>query len=765
MIKLGTLKVMTPDSIIEVRKKIRRFIKILGFSQIKAVRLETAVSEICRIGYKKDNEIFISIFITEMNSEKALLFRFTQISCEEKYIFVKEFFDKFNLKTLDSGEVILEGFSYLDSLDFIINDDFIEKMRKEISAPSRMELMVELEKKNNELVTYAEGLKEAKNIAEEAAKAKADFLANMSHEIRTPMNAIMGMIYLIQKTDLNEKQKDYTSKIQASSEHLLGIINDILDFSKIEAGKCEIEKIDFKLDQVLNNLAALISEKCSSKGIKLIFDVDSGVPNNLRGDPLRIGQVLINYTNNAIKFTEHGEIIVRIKKEKEFENNCIIRFEVKDTGIGMTEEQKNKLFQPFQQADTSTTRKYGGTGLGLVISKQLAVLMDGEVGVQSELGKGSTFWFNAKLVVNSLVEENKELRNTAEEKPNVMQGKRILLVEDNELNQQVAMEILQDRGLAIDIAENGKAAINKINEKPYDIILMDMQMPVMDGVEAAKKIRGNPKYELIPIIAMTANAMATDRERCLKAGMNDHITKPIDPEKLFDIIFKWLPDKNIKVQAPIEKSSYDDLKINVPGLDSKLGLRRILGKKEVYINILRKYVLNEKDVFINIEKLLLEGDWCSAERLAHTLKGLSGSIGATEIQAKAAEMETEIRKRTAYDELKPIIKETSIMLGKMIGYLENILPEEKDIHKIEGSVSECEDLINILEELKPFIEKRKPKKCAEVMERYKKLVWPCEIKEQAELLQKLTLKYKFKDAMNILEALIIKLNEVQNLQC
>lgn len=762
MIELGIIKVINKKSIIEVRKKVRRLIMMMEFSKIKAARLETIVSEICRMGYRDGIEILISVFITDINNNKALLFKFTKIPSDKNYLFGNEFFDEFNLKTSENGELIVEGFSYLSSAGDIMKDDFIERIRKELSTPSRKELMNELEKKNDELVTYAQGLKEAKNIAEEAAKAKADFLANMSHEIRTPMNAIMGMIYLIQKTDLNEKQRDYIDKIQASSQHLLGIINDILDFSKIEAGKCEIEKIDFKLDQVLDNVEALIGEKCLSKGIKLIFDIDPELPNNLKGDPLRIGQVLINYANNAVKFTECGEIIIKIKKEEEvFQNNCIVKFEVKDTGIGITEEQKSKLFQPFQQADTSTTRKYGGTGLGLVISKQLALLMDGEVGAESEVGKGSTFWFTVKLAINrSMGEENKPL-NINKNSVETIEEARILLVEDNDLNQQVAIEILEDFGFFIDVAENGEIAVKKVSEEQYDIVLMDMQMPVMDGVEATKEIRKNPKYISLPIIAMTANAMASDRERCIQAGMNDHITKPIDPKELFSTLLKWISDKKIKakkVEKPLIKSTYDDFGFNIPGLDFRIGLRTVLGKKKSYISLLRKYSLGQNDVFIRIQKLLSKGDWHSAERLAHTLKGLSGSIGAAGIQAKAAEVETAIREHASDNVLNPIIKEASVMLIKMIRSLEDVLPEEENVHKVVGPVSKCEELLRVLNELKPFVMLRKPKKCAEVMESYEKLVWPSEIEVQAAELQNLILKYKFKDAMSILELLITKLS-------
>lgn len=909
MVEVGSLKVINKDSIIEIRNKIHKIIKLLEFSEIKAARIQAVISQICRIGYKKNNNnISISIFITEINNQKALLFKFSQVSALENYRFGYEFFDEYYIRNSEDGSLTIEGYSYVGDLTFFIDDAFIEKMRKELLVLSRAELMNELEKKNNELIVYAEGLKEAKNIAEEAAQSKADFLANMSHEIRTPMNVIMGMTHLIQKTELNPKQLDYINKIQKSSQHLLGVINDILDFSKIEAGKVVIEKIDFNLDQVLDNLETLIDEKCSSKGLKLIFDVDPELPNSFRGDPLRIGQVLINFANNAVKFTSEGEIIVRIRKEKEFENSCIVRFEVHDTGIGITKEQKEKLFQPFQQADTSTTRKYGGTGLGLAISKQLATLMDGEVGVETELGKGSIFWFTAKLSVcgeakktfvsstyfqnqkvlivdddiqarmilsemlhtmnlqvveaksgkhalqaiskannenepfeivfvdlqmpglngietikrinamtlktkphcimvtgygreevfreaqdtgidivlvkpvNSTVLFDSVLRilgkgeledrdapecssiNRMEQSLETIRGARILLVEDNELNQQVAVELLEDGGFFIDIAENGEIAVKKVSEGSYDIVLMDMQMPVMDGVTAAKEIRKNPENSKLPIVAMTANAMAGDRDRCMEAGMNDHIAKPVDPNHLFSALLKWIPAKRSKteqVQKPIISPEEVEAELNIPGVDSASGLRRVLGKKKSYISLLRKYVSGQKDVFVQIKKMLAEKDWRSAERLAHTLKGVSGSIGAASIQEKAGDLEAALRERASFEILNPMINETSEMLMILIGHLENILPEEKSVPKAIGPVASKEQLLEVLHELKPFIASRRPKKCAEVMERYRKLIWPLEIQAPASELEKLVSKYKFKDAMDKLEILITNLKEIK----
>lgn len=770
MIKLGVIKVIHRDFIIQVKKKIRMLTEKLEISNIKAARIETIVSEICRIGLSKENQVLIEIYFTS----KALLFRFNQISDKENYFFVNSFFDEVYIKNSQDGFLILDGVFYFGEPKSG-TAEVIEKIKMELSMPSRVELMKELEKKNEELIVYTENLTEAKNIAEEAAQSKADFLANMSHEIRTPMNAIIGMTYLIQKTDLSQKQKDYVEKIQASSQHLLGIINDILDFSKIESGKFEIEEIDFELSQVLDNLVTFIEEKCYLKGLKLIFDIDPNLPNSLIGDPLRIGQILINYASNAVKFTQEGQITIRIKNEKEVENNCVVRFEVEDTGIGMTQEQKNKLFQPFQQADTSTTRKFGGTGLGLAISKQLASLMNGEVGAETCLGKGSIFWFTSQLRKNISAEKistsqikihsrneiKDDLTVNMEEYCEAMGEMHILLVEDNELNQQVAVELLENPGIIIDVAENGQIAIEKVNQNSYDMVLMDVQMPIIDGITATKEIRKNFKFEFLPIIGMTANAMIQDREKCMQAGMNDYLSKPIDPAKLFYMIKKWIPDKKIsrKEIRELSKYNFELVNFNIPGLDFEVGLRRILGNKKSYINLIRKYALGQKNTFLQLEEMLTKGDWNEAIRLMHTLKGLSGTIGAIAIQEKADILEAAINEGVSDRILKPLIKETKIMLTKMIEDLENVLPKGEISQKEKELEASEEELLELLEGLKPFVKSLKPKKCAELMSKYRTIKWPENIEREAIELDKLISKYKFKEAMKVLEALIINLKE------
>jgi len=389
----------------------------------------------------------------------------------------------------------------------------------------------------------------AKGIAEEASRSKGEFLANMSHEIRTPMNAIIGLAHLVLKTELAPRQRDYLLKMRKSGEHLLGIINDVLDFSKIEAGMLDIEKAEFELQELRDNVTGLLAEKCAAKGLKLAFDIDPGVPARLVGDSLRLGQVLINFANNAVKFTERGEVAIAASIEERSEQDVLLRFAVRDTGIGLTEEQRGRLFRSFQQADSSTTRKFGGTGLGLAICKKLAQLMGGEVGVSSEVGVGSTFWFSARLAASTR-ESHCELPPALCANLAAVRGARILLVEDNDINQIVATELLQDAGVVVDIAENGQVALDRIDAGRYDLVLMDMQMPVMGGVCATREIRRLPRHRNLPIVAMTANAMTQDRQRCLEAGMNDFLSKPIEPDEMWAILLKWLkPGQSMEVAA------------------------------------------------------------------------------------------------------------------------------------------------------------------------------------------------------------------------
>lgn len=535
-----------------------------------------------------------------------------------------------------------------------------------------------------------EELIHAREEAEKATRAKSAFLANMSHEIRTPLNAILGLSYLLSHADISQEQAGQLSKIQHAGKHLLTLINDVLDLSKIDAGKLELEEVPINLATLPVNIASLLGSQASEKGVTLNLDTET-LPEAVLGDPMRITQILINLVGNAIKFTDQGSVTLHSSLREETGKYATVRFEVIDNGIGIKEEVKQRLFSEFEQGDVSTTKRFGGTGLGLALVMRLVESMGGTVGVESEEGKGSNFWFTIPFLKAdpSLLKQTRfEIEQQAESiLRRDYQGSVILLVEDDPINREVASGLIKGVGMRVITAENGEIAVNIMQRsQDCELVLMDMQMPVMDGLESTRHIRQLPNGKSIPVLAMTANAFTDDRAACKAAGMNDFVAKPVDPPAMFTTLLKWLPSKStartdsLEVQDEPQQEAMDEqlyqLLEQVDGINLEQGLKALSGNLSTYIILLKQFVTSHRNDGLTINELLDEEKVADARRLAHTVKGAASTLGLVQLQQDAAQLEQSIKSEQTRQE---ITKLTAVFSDTLmaVGHVVEKIPERK----------------------------------------------------------------------------------------